>query len=83
MQVLPPLCAELRNLVMQPMILPMVLTIAESQVLISTSLLIKICIFHIYVVIFFNVSFLSMASLVVSFNILNFLPAFSYVVGQK
>ena len=32
-QVLPPLCAELRNLVMQPMILPMVLTIAESQVL--------------------------------------------------
>ena len=33
MQVLPPLCAELRNLVMQPMILPMVLTIAESQVL--------------------------------------------------
>lgn len=33
MQVLPPLCAELRNMVMQPMILPMVLTIAESQVL--------------------------------------------------
>ena len=32
-QVLPPLCAELRNLVMQPVILPMVLTIAESQVL--------------------------------------------------
>ena len=32
LQVLPPLCAELRNLVMQPMILPMVLTIAESQV---------------------------------------------------
>jgi hypothetical protein len=32
MQVLPPLCAELRNVVMQPMILPMVLTIAESQV---------------------------------------------------
>lgn len=31
-QVLPPLCAELRNVVMQPMILPMVLTIAESQV---------------------------------------------------
>ncbi|KAL3641502.1 SCY1-like protein 2 A [Castilleja foliolosa] len=30
-KVLPPLCAELRNLVMQPMILPMVLTIAESQ----------------------------------------------------
>jgi SCY1-like protein 2 len=30
-QVLPPLCAELRNLVLQPMILPMVLTIAESQ----------------------------------------------------
>ncbi|CAK9147639.1 unnamed protein product [Ilex paraguariensis] len=29
--VLPPLCAELRNMVMQPMILPMVLTIAESQ----------------------------------------------------
>ncbi|XP_044481229.1 SCY1-like protein 2 isoform X1 [Mangifera indica] len=29
--VLPPLCAELRNVVMQPMILPMVLTIAESQ----------------------------------------------------
>ncbi|KAL5989632.1 hypothetical protein ACLOJK_010525 [Asimina triloba] len=29
--VLPPLCAELRNLVMQQMILPMVLTIAESQ----------------------------------------------------
>ncbi|KAL0326440.1 UNVERIFIED_CONTAM: SCY1-like protein 2 [Sesamum radiatum] len=31
MLVLPPLCAELRNLVMQPIILPMVLTIAESQ----------------------------------------------------
>ena len=31
-QVLPPLCAELRNVVMQPMILPMVLTIAEAQV---------------------------------------------------
>ncbi|KAI8568630.1 hypothetical protein RHMOL_Rhmol02G0215400 [Rhododendron molle] len=31
-KVLPPLCAELRNMVMQPMILPMVLTIAESQV---------------------------------------------------
>lgn len=30
-KVLPPLCAELRNLVMQPMILPMVLTVAESQ----------------------------------------------------
>ncbi|WOL03165.1 hypothetical protein Cni_G11885 [Canna indica] len=30
-KVLPPLCAELRNMVMQPMILPMVLTIAESQ----------------------------------------------------
>lgn len=30
-KVLPPLCAELRNLVMQPMILPMVLTIAEAQ----------------------------------------------------
>ncbi|GER27609.1 kinase family protein [Striga asiatica] len=30
-KVLPPLCAELRNIVMQPMILPMVLTIAESQ----------------------------------------------------
>ncbi|TXG53484.1 hypothetical protein EZV62_022653 [Acer yangbiense] len=30
-KVLPPLCAELRNLVMQSMILPMVLTIAESQ----------------------------------------------------
>lgn len=30
-KVLPPLCAELRNLVIQPMILPMVLTIAESQ----------------------------------------------------
>lgn len=30
-KVLPPLCAELRNLVMQPLILPMVLTIAESQ----------------------------------------------------
>uniref|UniRef100_A0A6V7QWJ9 Protein kinase domain-containing protein n=1 Tax=Ananas comosus var. bracteatus TaxID=296719 RepID=A0A6V7QWJ9_ANACO len=30
-KVLPPLCAELRNTVMQPMILPMVLTIAESQ----------------------------------------------------
>ncbi|KAL0456281.1 UNVERIFIED_CONTAM: SCY1-like protein 2 [Sesamum latifolium] len=30
-KVLPPLCAELRNLVMQPIILPMVLTIAESQ----------------------------------------------------
>ncbi|XP_073279581.1 SCY1-like protein 2 B [Primulina huaijiensis] len=29
--VLPPLCAELRNFVMQPIILPMVLTIAESQ----------------------------------------------------
>ncbi|KAF7824946.1 SCY1-like protein 2 [Senna tora] len=30
-KVLPPLCAELRNVVMQPMIMPMVLTIAESQ----------------------------------------------------
>ncbi|CAM8989183.1 unnamed protein product [Rhodiola kirilowii] len=30
-KVLPPLSAELRNVVMQPMILPMVLTIAESQ----------------------------------------------------
>ncbi|KAJ6851299.1 SCY1-like protein 2 isoform X1 [Iris pallida] len=30
-KVLPPLCAELRNMVMQPMILPMVFTIAESQ----------------------------------------------------
>ncbi|XP_010521095.1 PREDICTED: SCY1-like protein 2 [Tarenaya hassleriana] len=30
-KVLPPLCAELRNLVMQSMILPMVLTIAETQ----------------------------------------------------
>ncbi|KFK41573.1 hypothetical protein AALP_AA2G146900 [Arabis alpina] len=30
-KVLPPLCAELRNLVLQPMILPMVLTIAQSQ----------------------------------------------------
>ncbi|XP_074280167.1 SCY1-like protein 2 B isoform X2 [Silene latifolia] len=30
-KVLPPLCAELRNVVMQQMILPMVLTIAESQ----------------------------------------------------
>lgn len=30
-KVLPPLCAELRNMVIQPMILPMVLTIAESQ----------------------------------------------------
>ncbi|XP_020591543.1 SCY1-like protein 2 [Phalaenopsis equestris] len=30
-KVLPPLCAELRNMVMQPMILPMVLTIAKSQ----------------------------------------------------
>jgi len=30
-KVLPPLCAELRNLVTQHMILPMVLTIAESQ----------------------------------------------------
>ncbi|KAK3229735.1 hypothetical protein Dsin_001616 [Dipteronia sinensis] len=30
-KVLPPLCAELRNLVMQSLILPMVLTIAESQ----------------------------------------------------
>ncbi|KAJ7546397.1 hypothetical protein O6H91_08G038400 [Diphasiastrum complanatum] len=30
-KVLPPLCAELRNLVMQPMVLPMVLTIAEAQ----------------------------------------------------
>ncbi|KAH1040800.1 hypothetical protein GLYMA_09G002400v4 [Glycine max] len=30
-KVLPPLCAELRNVVIQPMILPMVLTIAESQ----------------------------------------------------
>lgn len=29
---LPPLCAELRNEVMLPMVLPMVLTIAESQV---------------------------------------------------
>ncbi|CAN7040613.1 unnamed protein product [Brassica rapa subsp. trilocularis] len=29
--VLPPLCAELRNLVLQPIILPMVLTIAQSQ----------------------------------------------------
>lgn len=33
MQVLPPLCAELRNLVMQPVIFPMVLTIAESLVI--------------------------------------------------
>ncbi|CAN8243456.1 unnamed protein product [Cochlearia groenlandica] len=31
MQVLPPLCVELRNLVMQPVILLIVLTIAESQ----------------------------------------------------
>ncbi|KAE8684410.1 white-brown-complex ABC transporter family [Hibiscus syriacus] len=30
-KVLPPLCAELRNLVMQPTILPMVLMIADSQ----------------------------------------------------
>ncbi|KAH7841529.1 hypothetical protein Vadar_031122 [Vaccinium darrowii] len=30
-KVLPPLCAELRNMVLQPVILPMVLTIAESQ----------------------------------------------------
>lgn len=30
-KVLPPLCAELRNLVLQPMILPMVFTIAKSQ----------------------------------------------------
>ncbi|KAH1105633.1 hypothetical protein J1N35_009401 [Gossypium stocksii] len=30
-KVLPPLCAELRNLVMRPLILPMVLMIAESQ----------------------------------------------------
>ncbi|KAH9605220.1 hypothetical protein KSS87_012845 [Heliosperma pusillum] len=30
-KVLPPLCAELRNVVMQQMILPMVLTIVESQ----------------------------------------------------
>ncbi|KAJ0231993.1 Uncharacterized protein HA466_0294670 [Hirschfeldia incana] len=30
-KVLPPLCAELRNLVLQPIILPMVLTIAQSQ----------------------------------------------------
>ncbi|XP_061339411.1 SCY1-like protein 2 A [Gastrolobium bilobum] len=30
-KVLPPLCAELRNVVIQPIILPMVLTIAESQ----------------------------------------------------
>ncbi|GMI83031.1 hypothetical protein like AT1G71410 [Hibiscus trionum] len=30
-KVLPPLCAELRNPVMQPMIVPMVLKIAESQ----------------------------------------------------
>ncbi|KAH7307548.1 hypothetical protein KP509_22G064800 [Ceratopteris richardii] len=30
-KVLPPLCAELRNIVMQPMVLPMILTIAESQ----------------------------------------------------
>ncbi|KAL8225431.1 hypothetical protein R6Q57_017988 [Mikania cordata] len=30
-KVLPPLCAELRNMVMQPMILPMVLRIADSQ----------------------------------------------------
>ncbi|KAI3819920.1 hypothetical protein L1987_13773 [Smallanthus sonchifolius] len=29
--VLPPLCAEVRNMVMQPMILPMVLKIADSQ----------------------------------------------------
>uniref|UniRef100_A0A2P2LXF5 Protein kinase domain-containing protein n=1 Tax=Rhizophora mucronata TaxID=61149 RepID=A0A2P2LXF5_RHIMU len=36
-KVLPPLCAELRNLVMQPVILPMVLTIAESQVLVFSS----------------------------------------------
>jgi SCY1-like protein 2 len=31
-KVLPPLCAELRNEIMQPMVLPMVLTIADSQV---------------------------------------------------
>nr|GEW32845.1 SCY1-like protein 2 [Tanacetum cinerariifolium] len=30
-KVLPPLCAELRNMVLQPMILPMVLKIADSQ----------------------------------------------------
>ncbi|KAB2071814.1 hypothetical protein ES319_A08G248500v1 [Gossypium barbadense] len=30
-KVLPPLCAELRNLVMQPLILPIVLMVAESQ----------------------------------------------------
>lgn len=30
-KILPPLCAELRNVVIQPMILPMVLTVAESQ----------------------------------------------------
>ncbi|KAI5396738.1 hypothetical protein KIW84_062824 [Lathyrus oleraceus] len=30
-KVLPPLCAELRNVVIQPMFLPMVLTIAKSQ----------------------------------------------------
>ncbi|EFJ36554.1 hypothetical protein SELMODRAFT_165698 [Selaginella moellendorffii] len=30
-KVLPPLCLELRNVVMLPMVLPMVLTIAESQ----------------------------------------------------
>ncbi|XP_022932450.1 SCY1-like protein 2 isoform X2 [Cucurbita moschata] len=30
-KVLPPLCAELRNMVIQPIILPMVFTIAESQ----------------------------------------------------
>jgi SCY1-like protein 2 len=30
-KVLPPLCAELRNEIMQPMVLPMVLTIADAQ----------------------------------------------------
>lgn len=36
-KVLLPLCAELRNEVMQPMVLPMVLTIAESQVIMVQS----------------------------------------------
>uniref|UniRef100_M8BDX4 SCY1-like protein 2 n=1 Tax=Aegilops tauschii TaxID=37682 RepID=M8BDX4_AEGTA len=36
-KVLPPLCAELRNMVMQQMILPMVLTIAESQLILDST----------------------------------------------
>ena len=47
-QVLPPLCAELRNMVMQPMILPMVLTIAESQVLLMQPMLLLLVLIKLF-----------------------------------